>query len=115
MRTEHITTTINGYPIEYKVEFHYNSRLLYIFVEELGKEYSVTYPEFEDDLFDYALDQLTEDIEKDLHLWLIDNSDVVYYHSEGFNLLMNGKLHYTCRNEAQATKWALNFNMEEYG
>ena len=115
MKTEHITTTINGCPIEYKVDFHYNSRLLYIFVEELGKEYNVAYPEFEDDLFDYAMDQLTEEIEKDLHWWLIENKDVVYYHSESLKVLINGKHYFTCESEAQAKELALKLNVEEYG
>ena len=110
-----ISTTINGYPIDYTVEFSYNSQWLCIYVQELDKEFSVKNPKDNDvDLFDYAIDILTEEIEADLHLWLIDNSNDAYFHSEGLKVLINGKRYLTCESEAEAKKMALELNMEEY-
>ena len=111
-----ISTTINGYPIDYTVEFTHNSQWLCIYVDELDKEFSVKNPKDNDvDLHDYALDQLTGEIEADLHLWLIDNSNDAYFHSNGLEVFCNKEYYTTCESEADAKKMALELNLEEYG
>ena len=111
-----ISTTINGYPIDYTVEFSYNYNWLDLYVEELDKEFNVKNPKDNDiDLYNYALDQLTEEIEADLHLWLITNSNDAYFHSKGVKVFLNTKPYCVCENEAEAMKMALELNLEEYG
>lgn len=111
-----ISTTINGYPIDYTVEFTHNSQWLCIYVDELDKEFSVKNPKDNDvDLHDYAIDILTEEIEADLHLWLIDNSNDVYYYSNGLEVFCNGEHYLTCQSEAAAKKVALELNLDYYG
>jgi len=109
-----ISTTINGYPIDYTLEFSYNSEWLCIYVEELDKEFSTKYPPnwYDGDLFDYALDQLTGEIEADLHKWLIQNSDDDYFHSNGLEVFCNIEYYTTCESEADAKKMALELNLE---
>ena len=114
-----ISTTINGYPIDYTVEFSYNYNWLDLYVEELDKEFftkrgnAIQVDEI--DLFDYAIDILTEEIEADLHLWLIDNSNDVYFHSNGLEVFCNGEHYLTCESEAAAKKVALELNLDYYG
>ena len=66
-------------------------------------------------MFDYAIDILTEEIEADLHLWLIDNSNDAYFHSNGLEVFCNKEYYTTCESEADAKKMALELNLEEYG
>lgn len=120
MKITTISTTINGCPIDYTLEFSYNSRWLDLYVEELNKEFSTknganAIQVDEIDLFDYAIDMLTEEIENDLHLWLIDNSNDAYFHSKGLEVFCNKEYYMTCESEEGARRVALELNLEEYG
>lgn len=110
-----ISTTINGYPIDITVVFTYSHSWLYIYVWELEKYFITKRPKSTDvDLYDYAIDVLTEEIENALHKWLIHNADDVHYHSEGVSVLVNGKEYAECKTNEAAQEIALLLNKNYY-